>query len=452
MENLSLCVPRPSPAHGPRLVRSPKPVHCPPNHVLIRVDRFGFSANNVTYQALGEHPHFRSVTPERPLSRLTSFQVFRLPPRSGSRGRLSDHSRHLPRLGFWHRPQLDPPKNRPGRARLWLSSPHPLSPPASLPRRCQQTRLLRTSPTSSARYVPLSPYLPQLNAPRDRRPYNQIIRCAADPQYTPTPAAEDLTMLYRPLFWTSYWCEDWLFLSNYRGGASTILLSSASSKTAFCLAYLIQKRIGRGEVGPNLKVVGLTSKGNLEFTSGLGLYHDVLEYGSFTSSPMFQIAAAEKRWIYIDLASNDSINQRIFNHFASPNAGTLLACIVLGVTTVTPTSSNASTLDWNTNTFTITNNTAISASSPPQSENFFMVEWLDIRRHQLSPSEIFGRQARAWKDFMQDGTSWVKIDHVRGGDAVKQAYEAVAKNGISPEKGLIWSLWDEDENHVASKL
>lgn len=31
------------------------------SHVLIEVDRFGFSANNVTYQALGEHPHFRSV-------------------------------------------------------------------------------------------------------------------------------------------------------------------------------------------------------------------------------------------------------------------------------------------------------------------------------------------------------------------------------------------------------
>ena len=81
-----------------------------------------------------------------------------------------------------------------------------------------------------------------------------------------------------------------------------------------------------------------------------------------------------------------------------------------------------------------------------------MVEWLNVRRHQLSPSEIFGRQDRAWKNFMQDCTSWVKIDHVCGGDAVKQAYEAVAKNGLGPEKGLIWSLWNKDEKYVASKL
>jgi hypothetical protein len=27
-------------------------------------------------------------------------------------------------------------------------------------------------------------------------------------QFTPTLLGEDLTMLYRPLFWTSYWMED----------------------------------------------------------------------------------------------------------------------------------------------------------------------------------------------------------------------------------------------------
>jgi hypothetical protein len=32
-----------------------------PNHVLLRVERFGFSANNVTYGLLGEEPHFRSA-------------------------------------------------------------------------------------------------------------------------------------------------------------------------------------------------------------------------------------------------------------------------------------------------------------------------------------------------------------------------------------------------------
>jgi hypothetical protein len=39
----------------------------------------------------------------------------------------------------------------------------------------------------------------------DRRPYNQLMRCSVDPQYNPSPEIEDLTMLYRPLFWTAFW-------------------------------------------------------------------------------------------------------------------------------------------------------------------------------------------------------------------------------------------------------
>lgn len=61
--NLTLAVPRlsafPQPGVSSVLVSHPNPVQLSPNHVLIRVDRFGFTANNVSYQALGEVPHFR---------------------------------------------------------------------------------------------------------------------------------------------------------------------------------------------------------------------------------------------------------------------------------------------------------------------------------------------------------------------------------------------------------
>ena len=62
--NITLSSPRPSSGQDPNspiIAVSSKPINCPPNHVIVRVDRFGFSANNVTYQALGEHPHFRYV-------------------------------------------------------------------------------------------------------------------------------------------------------------------------------------------------------------------------------------------------------------------------------------------------------------------------------------------------------------------------------------------------------
>lgn len=50
--NLTLCVPRPSSGqnpHQPIIAQSLKPEYIPPNHVLIRVDRFGFSANKCVW-------------------------------------------------------------------------------------------------------------------------------------------------------------------------------------------------------------------------------------------------------------------------------------------------------------------------------------------------------------------------------------------------------------------
>lgn len=263
-------------------------------------------------------------------------------------------------------------------------------------------------------------------------------------------------MLYRPLFWTSYWCEDWLHTSKYRNGASQILISSASSKTAFCLAYLIGKRISRGEIDSKVKIVGLTSKKNLAFTKNLGLYHDVLDYNSFSSAKQLN-GSRDSRWIYVDVAGNDDLNKRIFAHFASPYTGKLAAWIALGMTNLSPSSSNASSIDWNANTFaqpaspSSASDSAGSSTSSfwPVLEQFFMPEWLDVRKHQLSIAEIFARQNVAWKELMADCGGWVRLTRVYGAEKVQEAYGYVAKEGLGPDRGLIWSLWDEELDEKA---
>ena len=82
-------------------------------------------------------------------------------------------------------------------------------------------------------------------------------------------------MLYWLLFWTSFWAGDWLFTAPAMpyNGAAAIVVSSASAKTAFCLAYLVQKCNQ-----PGVMVIGLTLKRNLAFTKGLGLYAVVHTY------------------------------------------------------------------------------------------------------------------------------------------------------------------------------
>jgi len=289
----------------------------------------------------------------------------------------------------------------------------------------------------------------------DRRPYNQIIRCNSDPQYSLD--AEDLAMLYRPLFWTAFWCEDWIHSSGYRGGVSNILVSSASSKTAFCFAYLVGKRIRRGELGKNTRLIGLTSNRNIAFTKRLGLYDEVLEYDTFASAKSFQ--GQSSTWLYIDVASNDELNKRITSHFSSPYTGILAAFVVLGMTNLSPTSKDiVSSMKWDENPFGTSPTVNITAQNPtspfwPKVEAFFMPEWLDVRRHQIPLMEILSRQNKAWKDLMADCTKWVELEHLYGPAQVKDAYERLTKEGLGPDKGLIWSLWDDESSgKVLSKL
>ncbi len=81
--------------------------------------------------------------------------------------------------------------------------------------------------------------------------YNRYARTDADPLYE--AEHEDQQMLLRPLFLTSYLIDDFLEDADFFG-AETIVLSSASSKTASALAFQLSLREG-------VLVVGLTSSG-----------------------------------------------------------------------------------------------------------------------------------------------------------------------------------------------
>ncbi|KAF7317060.1 hypothetical protein HMN09_00440600 [Mycena chlorophos] len=420
MQNLSLCVQRPSapsPGKDHAVVASSlvptQPL--PDNHVVIRVERFGWSANNVTYEALGEQAHFRYFDfHSAPQSAKTSPETHGL----------------VPVWGFGTIVASSHPKIAIGERIYGYLAP------------CRYL-LCPVSPSDVNRhafYVP-RPHLPAgialhpvasvISLYPDRRPYNQIIRCANDPEYTPTPLGEALTMLYRPLFFTAYWLTDWLHTQNFHG-ATAVLISSASAKTAFCAAYLIRKRRARGEANTELRIVGLTSKRNIAFTRGLGLYDEVVEYDELESK-----LSTSHKWLYVDVAGNDPLNARLFKHLNSK----IVSAVALGMTSLAPASEKAASLDWQTNTFSAVAKS--TAAAQLQFESFFMVEWLNVRKHQLSMQEIFRRQKEAWVELMRDCVPWVHLVHVSGADAVKRAYDDVAKTGFSPDVGYIWSLWNE---------
>lgn len=100
--------------------------------------------------------------------------------------------------------------------------------------------------------------------------YNSYRRTAADPEFL--QAMEDERCLYFPLFMTSYLIYDFLADNDFFGAAQ-ILIGSASSKTAFGLAKLLR------DSDQSIKVLGFTSASNRQFVESLDFYDEVLVYG-----------------------------------------------------------------------------------------------------------------------------------------------------------------------------
>ena len=129
--------------------------------------------------------------------------------------------------------------------------------------------------------------------------YNHYLRCNTDPFYRADN--EDIQALLRPLFVTSWLIDDFLADQDFYG-ADTLLLSSASGKTAYGTAFQLAQRTGK-------QVIGLTSAANKAFCESLGCYHRVVVY-----EEMAQIAA-ETPCVYIDFAGSVALRERIHQHF-----------------------------------------------------------------------------------------------------------------------------------------
>jgi hypothetical protein len=135
--------------------------------------------------------------------------------------------------------------------------------------------------------------------------YNHYARCRSDPAYRPEAQAE--TALLRPLFITSFLIDDFL-ADNAFFGAATVLLSSASSKTAYGCAFFLSQR--RGEVDAP-RVVGLTSARHLAWVQRLGCYDEVHGYDAL------ETLDATAPAVYVDMSGSAALRARVHAHFGA---------------------------------------------------------------------------------------------------------------------------------------
>jgi len=336
--------------------------------VRVRIDNFALSSNNITYAAFGDAMNYWQFFPVPADADGTAWGC-------------------IPVWGFGEVVQSLQPGVAVGER---LYGYWPMASHAVL----QPTRL---SPTS---FADGAPHRATLHAV-----YNQYQRCSADPFYTAD--SEDLQALLRPLFLTAWLIDDFLadngFFGTTRAGRrGVMLLSSASSKTAYATAAQLAKR-------PEVEVVGLTSAANVAFCRSLGVYSRVLTYDQLDTLP------ACTSCVYVDFAGNGTLRKAIHIRFA----GLAYSCSIGG----THVESLGGARDL----------------PGPKATLFFAPAQVKKRNADWGAAEFSQRLVVAWHGFSaqvnDSAAPWLVVQSHRGAEAVAAAYSMVLGGQGDPRLG-----------------
>jgi hypothetical protein len=215
---------------------------------------------------------------------------------------------------------------------------------------------------------------------------------------------EALEMLYRPLFTTAWMLDDMLAEVGFHG-AGRLVLSSASSKTAFSLAHLLR---GRGVV----EVIGLTSARNLGFVDGLGCYDTVLPYEDIARIPDDALA------VYVDFSGAASLRRRLHERLRER----LIADWVVGAADWSARAPYDKTLP----------------GAPPAF--FFAPTRIEERVAAWGREGYEQRLAAAKEAFFAAAGAWLFVRRERGEAAVDRYWMQSVEGTSPPEVGLVLGL------------
>ena len=224
--------------------------------VLLRVDRFAFTANNISYALAGDMLGYWNFYPA------------------------PDGWGRLPTMGFGD----------------VIASKHNGV--------ATGTRCFGFYPMS--RHLRIEPNAVSPSGIVDGVPHRSDLAPAYN-TYTPTtgdglyhPEHEDALMLMRGLFMTSFLADDFIADGNF--GDKAVVISSASSKTSIALGYLVAKS-GRA------RAIGLTSQRNHDFVRKLGCYDQVSIYDEVAELDSTVPA------VYVDMAGSNALRRQVHELF-----------------------------------------------------------------------------------------------------------------------------------------
>ena len=334
----------------------------PDEALLVKVDRFAFTANNITYATLGEQ--------------LKYWQLFPAPEGFGN----------IPVWGFGEVIASRHPSIAIGER---LFGYFPMATHLVIEAADVSKRGLRDAAAHRQGVAPV---------------YNAYARVSDDAAFEGLNG--DYQALLRPLFMLSFLVDDFLREHDFFG-ARAVLLSSASSKTAFGLAYLLYSH------PEPTHVIGLTSAGNADFVRSLGSYHEVLTYDRIESLPPDSPVA------FVDMAGNSALRARLHRHFG--DAMKYSGQIGLTHQRFSPDEPE------------------LPGAKPAW---FFAPDQIRKRAREWGPGGIDQRFGAAWSTFAPTLPNRLTVVEGRGPAAVKQIYLDTLSGHIPPAQGHILSLLD----------
>ncbi len=232
--------------------------------------------------------------------------------------------------------------------------------------------------------------------------YQRYERSDADPFYRED--AEDLQMVLRPLFSTSFLIDDMLADEGLAEGR-TVVIGSASSKTALGVAHLLAAR-------DDVDLVGLTSSRSMDFVEGLGVYGRTVTYDevdSLGSGPA----------TFVDMSGDGNVRLAVHSHFGDE----LTYSMAVGMT------------HWGE----IAAGAGEDLPGPPP-QFFFAPDRAKKRAKDWGRAELGERVVQRWHEFAAWSDDWLEVERGVGFEALDEAYRQVLDGEVGPDRAHVVSL------------
>lgn len=235
--------------------------------------------------------------------------------------------------------------------------------------------------------------------------YNYYTQTAFDDVYS--KEIENLLCLLRPLFTTSF-LLDIYFADNHFFESQQIVLTSASSKTALALAYLMKNR--KQTTKNNLQIIGLTSAKNKAFVEGSDYYDMVLTYEEYTK---------------IDTGLNSSIVEFSGNHQLQFQIQTHLKDAL-------KENCKVGLVHWQASKGT--------EKLPNEGTFFFAPSYAKKKMDVWGKADFNHKLSEVWNKFIDSAEGWINIKEKQGLESLKEVYLNMLAGDFDAKDGYIFNL------------